>query len=122
MGSTYRQRTAVGGYGEQIAARHLTEAGMEILDRNWRCELGEIDLVARDRDALVICEVKTRRGVGYGTPSEAVTARKVRRLRRLAVRWIEQSGRRAPEVRIDVVSVLLAARGSALVEHVRGVG
>lgn len=118
----HRQRSAVGGYGEQIAARHLTEAGMEILDHNWRCEIGEIDLVVRDRDVLVICEVKTRRGVGYGTPAEAVTARKVERLRRLAVRWMKASGCHAPEVRIDVVSVLLAARGSVLVEHVRGVG
>ena len=115
-------RGAIGRYGEDLAARHLSEAGMEVLDRNWRCEIGEIDVVARDGPALVICEVKTRRGVGYGSPPEAVTFRKVRRLRRLAACWMAETGLHAPVVRIDVVGVLLAAHGAVLVEHVRGVG
>jgi putative endonuclease len=119
--STQQQRSAVGRYGEDVAARHLGDAGMEVLARNWRCDLGEVDLVARDGATLVICEVKTRRGLDYGTPLEAVTVRKLVRLRRLAARWMAESGQRPGEVRIDVVSVLVRRHGAALVEHVRGV-
>ena len=121
MPSTQQQRSAVGRYGEDVAVRHLAAAGMDVLARNWRCDLGEVDVVARDGDTLVICEVKTRCGLDYGTPLEAVTARKLVRLRRLAARWLAQTGQHPPEVRIDVVSVLLRRRGAALVEHVRGV-
>lgn len=121
MPSTQQQRSALGRYGEDVAARHLSDTGMEVLARNWRCDLGEADLVARDGDTLVICEVKTRRGLDYGTPLEAVTARKLARLRRLAARWIAESAQHPGDVRIDVVSVLLRRQGAALVEHVRGV-
>ena len=125
MTSTQQQRSAVGRYGEDVAVRHLTESGMQVLARNWRCDLGEIDVVARDGSTVVVCEVKTRRGLDYGTPLEAVTARKMVRLRRLAARWVAESaaesGVHAPEVRVDVVSVLLRRHGAALVEHLRGV-
>jgi putative endonuclease len=57
-----RAKDALGRHGEEVAARHLAAAGLVILDRNWRCAAGEIDIVAADGDALVICEVKTRRG------------------------------------------------------------
>jgi putative endonuclease len=70
---------------------------------------------------VVVCEVKTRRGLDYGTPLEAVTARKMVRLRRLAARWVAESGEHPPEIRIDVVSVLVRRRGGAMVEHLRGV-
>jgi len=123
--STQQQRSAVGRYGEDVAVRHLSESGMEVLARNWRCELGEIDVVARDGSTVVVCEVKTRRGLDYGTPLEAVTARKMARLRRLAARWVAEwaaeSGQHPPDVRIDVVSVLVRRQGGALVEHLRGV-
>ena len=119
--STSQQRKAVGDYGEQVAERHLVAAGMVLLDRNWRCDLGEIDLVARDGDTLVVCEVKTRRGLDYGSPLEAVTARKASRLRRLAMRWVAEHGIRPREVRIDVVGVLRRPQGAALIEHLRGV-
>lgn len=121
MTSTQQQRSSVGRYGEDVAARHLAESGMAVLARNWSCELGEIDLVAVDGDTLVICEVKTRRGLDYGSPVEAVTWRKLARLRRLAARWMHESGRSASEVRIDVIGVLLRPKGAALVDHLRGV-
>lgn len=121
MPSTHPQRSARGRFGEDVAARHLSGAGMVVLARNWRCELGEIDLVARDGSTLVVCEVKTRSGLDYGSPLEAVTARKMARLRRLAAAWVAEAGLRVPEVRIDVVSVLLRRRGAAVVEHLRGV-
>jgi putative endonuclease len=71
--ATAQQRQAMGRYGEDSALRHLTDKGMALLDRNWRCELGEIDLVLRDRDVLVFCEVKTRASAAFGSPLEAVT-------------------------------------------------
>jgi putative endonuclease len=116
-----RASDALGAYGERVAASHLVAAGLTILERNWRCELGEIDIVARDGDTLVVCEVKTRAGTGFGTPLEAVTARKAARLRRLAARWMLDRGVHPVHVRIDLVGVLRPRRGAAEVEHVRGV-
>ncbi|HEX6921645.1 MAG TPA: YraN family protein [Actinomycetes bacterium] len=116
-----RAKDALGAYGEAVAAAHLVEAGLSILARNWRCDLGEIDIVARDGDTLVVCEVKTRSGLGFGSPLEGVTARKAARLRRLAARWLDESPVRPVDVRIDLVGVLKPPRGAALVEHVRGV-
>lgn len=112
---------ALGRYGEDVAARALADAGMVVLERNWRCDLGEVDIVARDGGALVVCEVKTRRGAAFGTPAEAVTPRKAARLRRLAVRWMQDRGVHPTEIRIDVVGVLRPLRGAAVVEHLRGV-
>jgi len=114
-------KDAVGAWGERVAVDHLVSAGMVVLDRNWRCASGEIDIVARDGDVLVICEVKTRSGTGFGAPLEAVTARKAARLRRLAAAWMSASGLRPLEVRIDLVGVLRQRRGPAEVEHARGV-
>ncbi|CAL9293758.1 hypothetical protein SUDANB180_05372 [Streptomyces sp. enrichment culture] len=116
-------REAIGKYGEDLAARRLAEAGMTILERNWRSgRSGEIDIVARDGDALVVCEVKTRRGGAYEHPMAAVTAEKAARLRALAEHWVQAHGGAPPGgVRIDVVGVLLPRRGAASVEHVRGV-
>jgi putative endonuclease len=123
-------RMGLGRYGEDVAARRLCEMGMAILDRNWRCTDGELDLVARERDALVVCEVKTRsagRGGAFEHPTAAVSAAKAARLRRLSARWLAERWLRRygrpPRggVRIDLVGVLLPARGAPLVQHVRGV-
>lgn len=115
-----RTRT-LGAFGEAYAARHLVDRGMVLLDRNWRCELGEIDLVLRDGDTLVFCEVKTRSSALYGTPLEAVTARKAARLRRLAARWLADHQVKPREVRLDLVGVLVPRDGSPSVEHAAGV-
>lgn len=114
-------RQALGRYGEDVAARFLIAAGLVVLERNWRCPDGELDIIAREGDVLVACEVKTRRGEGFGSPLEAVTARKAARLRRLVGRWLAEHPVRPAEVRIDVVGVLRPPRGAARVEHVRGV-
>jgi putative endonuclease len=111
---------ALGAHGEAIAVAYLTRAGLRVLDRNWRCREGELDIVARDRDALVFCEVKTRRGVGYGHPVEAVTVVKQRRLRLLAQRWLAAHDEHAPDLRFDVVGVLVRPDRPALVTHLRG--
>jgi putative endonuclease len=120
--STGRQNGALGAYGERVAARHLVEDGLVVLDRNWRCEAGEIDLVLREGDVLVFCEVKTRSGTAYGHPLEAVDEVKSERLVRLASRWIEEHAVVPVDVRFDMVGVVKPARGAAEVEHVRGLG
>jgi putative endonuclease len=116
-----RAKDGLGQYGENVAAAHLRDAGLTILERNWRCDIGEIDIVARDGDVLVVCEVKTRSGLGFGAPLEGVTARKAARLRRLAARWVHERQLHPPDIRIDLVGVMQTGRGAAQVEHVRGV-
>ncbi|MEU7063007.1 YraN family protein [Streptomyces sp. NPDC046161] len=123
--SVARQQ-ALGRYGEELAVRRLTESGMTVIARNWRCRSGEIDIVARDGDCLVVCEVKTRRagepGQGlFEHPMAAVRPGKAERLRRLAGRWLADHGGPPPGgVRIDLVGILLPRRGAPVVEHVRG--
>ena len=115
-----QKRQAIGRFGERVAERRLVEAGMRVLDRNWRCGEGELDLVLDDAGVLVVCEVKTRSSVAYGVPHEAVTVEKLARLRRLAARWAREHRGSWQEIRIDLVAVVLARKGPAWVEHVRG--
>jgi putative endonuclease len=117
-----KPKDVLGKHGEQLAAEFLGRAGLDIVDRNWRCQSGEIDIVAVDGNALVICEVKTRSGTGFGTPLEAVTRKKRNRLRRLAVQWVVAHGVLFDEVRVDVVEVLKDGRGGYSLDHIRGVG
>ena len=103
------QTAGLGAYGERLARRSAwSSEGMVLVDRNWRCDLGEIDLVLRDGDVLVFCEVKTRSSAAFGHPLEAVTPAKAQRLRRLAVRWLQEHDVRPDGIRIDLVGVLLA--------------
>ncbi|WP_395694185.1 YraN family protein [Nocardioides sp.] len=120
--TTAAARLALGAYGEDLAARHLVGQGLVLLDRNWRCETGEIDLVLREGDVLVVCEVKTRASTDYGTPHEAISEAKLDRLRRLAVRWAAEHGVAPPDIRIDLVGIVRPRRGRSLVDHVRGIG
>jgi putative endonuclease len=116
------QRQQLGRFGEAYAARYLTDQGMVLLDRNWRCSAGEIDLVLRDGDVLVVCEVKTRSSEHFGSALEAVTERKAARLRRLAARWLAEHRVRPDDVRIDLVGVLVPPGRAPRVDHVCGVG
>ncbi|MEU9995128.1 YraN family protein [Streptomyces sp. NPDC050848] len=116
--------SALGQYGEQLAVRRLTAAGMVILARNWRCgRTGEIDIVARDGDTVVVCEVKTRREGAFEHPMAAVTPVKADRLKRLAACWLDRHGGSPPDggVRIDLVGVVLPRRGAPVVTHAQGV-
>ncbi len=121
MGMSHRVASAIGEYGERLACEYLTGLGYEILDRNWRCGQGEVDIVARDGRCLVFCEVKTRRSTAFGSPVEAVTPVKAARLRRLAVSWLQEHGVRSPDLRVDVVGVLRPLTGPAQIEHLQGV-
>ncbi len=116
-----RAKDAVGRYGEDVAARYVQDAGWRLLDRNWRGPDGELDIVAMDGSALVTVEVKTRRGVGFGYPAEAVTARKIARLRRLTAQWVAAHDVRPRSIRIDVIAVVLPRSGAAQVEHLVGI-
>lgn len=116
-----RTTGAVGQYGEDLAARYLVENGFTVLERNWRCAQGEIDIVAREGQTLVVCEVKTRRGLNYGTPLESITYRKLSKLRQLVGHWLREHEVRPGEIRIDIVAVLLPHGGEPSVDHVRGV-
>ena len=116
------ERTALGRWGEDLAARHLTSRGLRVLERNWRCPVGELDIVALDGDCLVVCEVKTRSGEGFGSPVQAVTWRKHARLRQLAGLWLAQHPDGFAGVRIDVVGVFRPSSGRPVLCHVEGVG
>jgi putative endonuclease len=117
-----RASDALGRYGEDLAAQRLETSGHEILTRNWRCKDGEIDVVAREGATLVVCEVKTRAGLTFGSPLEAVTPTKLARLRGLALRWLEQETPTwVGSIRIDVIGVLYPPGGTPTVEHIRDV-
>jgi putative endonuclease len=110
---------AVGRVGEELAAARLEGTGLRILDRNWRCAEGEIDIVADDGGTLVVCEVKTRSGPAFGDPAEAVDRAKAARLRRLALRWMAAHGTGWRDLRFDVVTVVRGPDG-VVVRHLRG--
>jgi putative endonuclease len=110
--------------GEALAVDHLTKMGLRILDRNWRCRYGELDVIATDTTTgtLVFVEVKTRTGDGYGGLAQAVTPRKVGRLRRLAGLWLAGQDGGWAAVRIDVIGVRLGRRRTPEITHLRGIG
>lgn len=113
-----RGRRAVGDWGEGQAAAYLTAQGWEVLERNWRCSAGEVDLVVRDPGGtVVLVEVKTRSGLGYGTPLEAITWAKQAKLRELAM-YYRRSHAGVGRVRVDAIGVLRAAEG-VRISHVR---
>ena len=109
--------------GQQKAERALNSQGYEILDRNWRTAEGEIDLVARDGDALVFIEVKTRTSTRFGHPFEAITPGKLVHLRRLAASWIAAKGLIAgiTRIRIDAIGVIAPKGQPASIEHLEGI-
>ena len=121
------QRRTVGAHGEALAAAYLAERGYEILDRNWRCRLGELDLVVETGRTLVAVEVKTRRGTGCGTPLSAVTPQKAARLRLLVGEWLgaHRDGGglsdRFEAIRIDAIGILLSAGSVPRIDHLRGI-
>lgn len=116
----YSGRGGVGAAGEAAAVAHLESLGWRILATDWRCRLGQADVIAADGDTVVLVEVKARRGTAFGLPQEAVDARKQRRLRTLLEAYLASTGRRAASCRIDVVALLLDADLRVLrCEHLR---
>ncbi|WP_127793679.1 YraN family protein [Agromyces sp. LHK192] len=113
--------TELGRRGEDLAVEHLEARGMRVIDRNWRCRIGEIDIVARDGRDTVFVEVKTRTSADFGHPFEAITARKLARMRRLAVAWCEQATEPVGRIRVDAIAVLAPTGARTVVEHLEGV-
>ena len=108
----------LGDRGEALAAAHLERAGWVIADRNFRIGHREIDLVARRGEVVAFVEVKTRSGLGFGHPLEAITHRKRREIRQVAAVWVDRHGRPGDVYRFDAVAVLTVAGGDPEVEHV----
>ncbi len=115
-----RRSDVLGKRGEDLAADYLAGAGVVVLSRNWRCRDGELDLVATDGERLIVCEVKTRSGTGYGEPSEGVTPAKAARIRRVSAAWLRTYRVGWCEVRFDVLAVLCPQDGPVTVEHLQG--
>ena len=116
-------RSQLGALGEQVAVDYLSSLGLRILQRNWRCRYGELDIIAADAGRTVVfVEVKTRSGDGFGGLAEAVTPQKVRRLRLLAGLWLAGQASSWAGVRIDVIGVRVGRRRTPEVIHLEGVG
>ena len=111
---------ALGQRGEDVAVEYLTGNGVVVLSRNWRCREGDVDLVATDGERLIVCEVKTRSGTGYGEPAEGVTPAKAARIRRVAAEWLRAHRVGWCEIRFDVLAVLCPPGGPVTIEHLRG--
>ncbi len=111
----------LGRRGEQIAAAFLERDGYAIVERNWRCAQGEIDIVARQGGETVFVEVKTRSSVAFGHPLESITARKLARLRRLAGAWCEEHPESTRRVRIDAIGIVAPRGAEPTVEHLERV-
>ncbi|MCQ9163137.1 MULTISPECIES: YraN family protein [unclassified Arthrobacter] len=116
-----RAKDALGLSGERLAADYLEDRGIRVIDSNWRCPSGEIDLVALDGAELVIVEVKTRRSRRYGDPLEAVTPAKLRRLRTLAVLWAREHRHVIGGLRVDAVGIVMNGRAEPSIDHLKGV-
>lgn len=115
----------LGAWGEQLAAEYLVGLGWQVVDRNWRCSLGELDLVALEpivgaAPVAVAVEVKCRRGLGFGDPLESITRTKLRRLGQLAHEWQRASGSRFSGLRVDAIGIVKQAGLAPQVRHVMG--
>lgn len=113
-------RHELGRRGEDIAAEYLTDRGLVVLSRNWRCRDGELDVVATDGRCLVVCEVKTRTSADYGDPAEFVTPEQMARIRRTTQAWLRAYRVGWCEIRFDVFTVLWPLSGRPRLRHLRG--
>lgn len=108
---------ALGRKGEDAAARYLELRGYEILERNWQCPFGEADIIAMDGSTLVFVEVKTRSGIEYGFPEEAVTKEKRRRYEKISACYLKESDYVDIAFRFDVIGLLVLDGSRASLKH-----
>ncbi|WP_026552007.1 YraN family protein [Arthrobacter sp. H20] len=116
-----KAKDRLGRRGEALAASYLEGAGLDLVDHNWRCALGEIDLVAIDGSTLVVIEVKTRSSLDFGHPLEGIDPAKLQRLYLLASRWAVAHELRFSEIRVDAVAVVDDGTGDPQIEYLRAV-
>ena len=111
----------LGKIGEDIAAEYLNDLGYKILDRNWRFERVELDIVAQVDSTLVFCEVKTRRSNSHGIPSDAITPLKLQHIRTAALHWLNNHQSRHQGIRFDAISVIYCAGQPTTISHITGI-
>lgn len=121
MNSGGRGKRETGRLGESAAAVYLQHSGYRLLERNWRCRTGEIDIVARHGDKLVFVEVRTRRaGGGFGTAAESVDTRKQRKVTAAAQVYLHMKGLHESPVRFDVIAITLIGDEVTELNHIEG--
>ena len=114
------QKQILGKYGEDLAAQYLTVRGYEIVERKWRCSIGDIEVVAFHHGRFIFVEVKTRNGTAFGHPFEAITPVKVSRMRKLVAQWCSSNQKAGVKVRLDAIAVLVSG-GRVAIEHLKQV-
>lgn len=115
------KNSELGKIGEDIATVFLQDMGYEILERNWRFKRVELDIVAQSGSTLVFCEVKTRRSVSYGIPSDAITPLKLQHIRTAALHWLSNHQSRHSGIRIDAISVIYCEGQPTTISHIKGI-
>lgn len=118
VGEGSHHNRLLGVRGEDLAAAHLERLNYRIIDRNFRCRGGEVDIIARDGTTLVFVEVKTRRTAGYGVPQLAVTPFKQRQISKAALTWLARNGRFGESARFDVIAITLLPTDAPRIEHI----
>jgi putative endonuclease len=109
----------LGARGEEAASAYLERQGIQIIERNWRCSAGEADIIARESDALVFIEVKTRTTHAAGLPEEAITKAKRARYEKIAIEYLDNHDLPSSRVRFDVISINVSGKGRAFLRHHR---
>jgi putative endonuclease len=107
----------LGRHGEELACAYIEQRGWTVLERNWRCRQGEIDIIALDGGEYVFVEVKTRSSLAFGDPLQAVTAPKLARLRRLAATWCAADPGTHHDIRLDVIGILISGPHPPVIDH-----
>ncbi|MCK8488585.1 YraN family protein [Paenibacillus sp. MBLB2552] len=110
-----------GRKAEQAACEHLLSQGYTVVERNWRCRTGEIDIIARQGITLVIVEVRSRsqQAAAFGTPAESITARKIKQVRDTAAVYLHRTGLSDANIRFDVVAVTFGRDEELALEHIQ---
>ena len=109
----------IGNHGEELAAAFLERNGFTIVERNFRCKGGEVDIVARDGKTLVFVEVKSRKTLSYGVPQLAVTPFKQRQISKAALTWLAKNHQHDKPARFDVIAILLSSDYQHQIEHIK---
>lgn len=110
---------SLGERGEEVAVAYLRGQGFRIVERNFRCKAGEVDIIARDGKTLVFVEVKTRRNLAYGPPQLAVTPFKQRQISKATLAWMARNGYEGSGARFDVVAIILRDYEVPEIDHIR---
>jgi putative endonuclease len=113
-----KDKKQLGDLGEELAVKYLAKKGYLILERNYRYERGEIDIIAKDEDILVFIEVKTRENLEYGYPEESVTKGKQKQIRKVAEAYLWEKDIKGQECRLDVISILFEGKGKPIINHI----